>query len=189
MGDAEQLRKTMAALLRRRRSESSLTRDQHGWVALHALAEAAGTQLDRVVSVEEVERAARAAQAHDFIAELPDGYETMIGERGVRLSGGQKQRVAIARAVLIDPRVLIFDDSTSAVDAETESRIQQALNELLRGRTAFVIAQRVSTVREADRILLLEGGRIVEQGGHVALMQSGGRYRELCERQLIRMEG
>jgi ATP-binding cassette subfamily B protein len=120
----------------------------------------------------EVEAAARAAQAHEFIAGFPDGYATIVGERGVGLSGGQRQRIAIARALLRDPRILILDDSTSAVDAETEFQIQQALNTLMEGRTSFVIAQRISTVRNAGMILLLEGGKIAAQGAYWRLYQS-----------------
>ena len=108
-------------------------------------------------------RAAKAARIHDFIVSLPDGYDTWVGERGVTLSGGQKQRIAIARTLLLDPRILIFDDSTASVDMETEYLIQQALAELMKGRTTFVIAQRLRTVRRADQILVLRRGQIVEQ--------------------------
>lgn len=131
----------------------------------------------------EVEAAARAAQAHDFIAGFPDGYATIVGERGVGLSGGQKQRIAIARALLRDPRILILDDSTSAVDAETEYQIQQALNHLRRGRTAFVIAQRISTVRTADLILLLDHGRIAARGTHDELLRESALYGEIIDSQ------
>ncbi len=131
----------------------------------------------------EVEAAARAAQAHDFIAAFPDGYATIVGERGVGLSGGQKQRIAIARALLRDPRILILDDSTSAVDAETEYQIQRALDTLMRGRTSFVIAQRISTVRNADLILLLDGGRIVAQGTHDDLLRESALYGEIIDSQ------
>lgn len=133
--------------------------------------------------LEAVMAAAKAAQAHEFIAELPDGYETLVGERGVGLSGGQKQRIAIARALLLDPRILIMDDSTSSVDAETEYKIQQALEKLQKGRTTFVIAQRISTVREADKILLLENGRLAAEGTHKELMQSSELYVEILETQ------
>ena len=134
-------------------------------------------------SDEEVIHAAQAAQAHEFIVELPEGYDTEVGERGVGLSGGQKQRVAIARALLVDPRILILDDSTSSVDAETEYNIQQALEILMQGRTSFVIAQRISTVRNADQILLLGEGRLAAQGTHEELMQSSELYVEILETQ------
>jgi ATP-binding cassette subfamily B protein len=133
--------------------------------------------------LEAVMVAAQAAQAHEFIAELPDGYETPVGERGVGLSGGQKQRIAIARALLLDPRILIMDDSTSSVDAETEYKIQQALEKLQKGRTTFVIAQRISTVRDADNILLLENGRLAAEGTHKELMQTNELYVEILETQ------
>ena len=135
-------------------------------------------------ALEEIIAAAKAAQAHDFIMEMPDGYDTVVGERGVTLSGGQRQRVAIARALLLDPRILILDDSTSSVDTQTERLIQQALDTLMEGRTTFVIAQRLSTVRRADQILVLEEGRIVERGTHADLLARGGLYREIYELQL-----
>jgi ATP-binding cassette, subfamily B, multidrug efflux pump len=131
----------------------------------------------------DVESAARAAQAHDFVSEFPDGYATVIGERGVTLSGGQRQRIAIARAILRDPRILILDDSTSAVDAETEYQIQQALDRLMRGRTSFVIAQRISTVRSADLIILLDGGRIAALGTHDDLLRDSPLYGEIIDSQ------
>ena len=134
-------------------------------------------------SDEQVMHAAQAAQAHEFIAELPDGYDTLVGERGVGLSGGQKQRVAIARALLVNPRILILDDSTSSVDAETEYKIQQALEILMQDRTSFVIAQRISTVRNADQILLLGEGHLAAQGTHEELMQSSELYVEILETQ------
>jgi ATP-binding cassette subfamily B protein len=137
---------------------------------------------------EEIEAAARAAQAHEFIVQLPDGYQTVVGERGVTLSGGQRQRVAIARALLMDPRILILDDSTSSVDTETERLIQQALEKLMEGRTTFVIAQRLSTVRRADLILVMQDGRIVERGTHQELLAQGGLYREIYELQLRQQE-
>jgi ATP-binding cassette subfamily B multidrug efflux pump len=131
----------------------------------------------------DVERAARTAQAHEFILAQPNGYDTMVGERGVGLSGGQKQRVAIARALLVNPRILIFDDSTSAVDAETEYLIQQALQTLMTGRTSFVIAQRISTVRNADLILVLDAGQVVAQGKHADLMEDSPIYAEILASQ------
>jgi ATP-binding cassette, subfamily B, multidrug efflux pump len=133
---------------------------------------------------EEVEAAARAAQAHDFIAEMQDGYETRVGERGVGISGGQKQRVAIARALLTDPRILILDEATSSVDAETEHLLQQALDELMRGRTSLVIAQRLSTVQNADVVLVLRDGRVVEKGSHEELLALGGEYTRIYNLQL-----
>jgi ATP-binding cassette subfamily B protein len=127
--------------------------------------------------------AAEAAQAHQFIMETPQGYDTPVGERGVTLSGGQKQRIAIARALLRDPRILILDDATSSVDTETERLIQLALVRLMRGRTSFVIAQRLSTVREADLILVLEKGRIASKGTHDELLRTSGLYTEIYQRQ------
>jgi len=136
-------------------------------------------------SMEEVEAAARAAAAHKFITELPQGYDTVVGERGVGLSGGQRQRVAIARALLADPRILILDDSTSSVDLKTEREIQEALRRLMQGRTTFVIAQRLSTVQQADKILVLDNGRIVQEGTHAQLVQQGGVYQQILESQIL----
>ncbi len=133
---------------------------------------------------EEVVAAAKAAQAHDFITAFPDGYDTLIGQRGVNLSGGQKQRIAIARALLVQPQVLILDDSTSAVDVETEAKIQAALDKLMVGRTSFVIAQRISTVLNADKIVVLDRGQIAARGTHAELMASSPIYREIYESQL-----
>lgn len=132
---------------------------------------------------EEIERAARAALAHDFIQELPERYETVIGERGIRLSGGERQRIAIARAILKDAPILILDEATSALDAESEHGVQQALLNLMAGRTVIVIAHRLSTVRRADRIVVLDGGTIVEEGTHAELLRRGGLYSRLYERQ------
>jgi ATP-binding cassette subfamily B multidrug efflux pump len=133
---------------------------------------------------EEVEAAAKAAQAHDFIVGFPEGYDTVVGQRGVNLSGGQKQRIAIARALLVNPRILILDDSTSAVDVEMEVLLERALEELMRDRTSFVIAQRISTVLTADKILVLDNGRIAAEGDHATLMGSSPIYREIYESQL-----
>ena len=132
----------------------------------------------------ELMAAARAANAHDFIMQLPEGYDTEIGERGVKLSGGQKQRLALARAILADPRILILDEATSSVDAEAEYLIQQALERVLKGRTALVIAHRLSTIRNADKIIVLDRGRIAEVGRHPELMQRGGLYSQLYQRQM-----
>jgi ATP-binding cassette subfamily B protein len=132
----------------------------------------------------EIVAAAQAAQAHEFIASLPNGYDTYVGERGVTLSGGQKQRVAIARALLSNPGILILDDATASVDTQTERLIQQALAALMNGRTTFVIAHRLSTVRRADLILVLHKGHIVARGTHETLLHSSPEYREIYERQL-----
>lgn len=137
---------------------------------------------------EEVIAAAKAAQAHDFIMSFPEGYHTHVGERGATLSGGQKQRVAIARALLLDPRILILDDSTSAVDLNTEAAIQQALDTLMKGRTSFVIAQRISTVMNADKIIVLEKGRIVAEGRHKELMEESPIYAEIYNSQILAHE-
>jgi ATP-binding cassette subfamily B protein len=127
----------------------------------------------------EVEAAARAAHAHDFIMNLPAGYDTIVRERGTRLSGGQRQRIAIARALLKNPPILILDEATSALDSESERLIQQALRALLQGRTAFVIAHRLSTVRDADRIVVVKDGGIAEIGKHADLIGAGGYYASL----------
>ncbi len=133
---------------------------------------------------EEVVMAAKAAQAHDFIMGFPDGYDTMVGQRGVNLSGGQKQRIAIARALLVKPSILILDDSTSAVDVETETKIEEALEEQLKDTTSFVIAQRISTVLKADKILVLDNGLIAAEGNHSQLMETSPIYREIYDSQL-----
>ena len=130
---------------------------------------------------EEVVQASMAANCHDFIMEFPDGYETLVGERGTRLSGGQRQRISIARALLRNPRILILDEATSALDSESEAQIQEALDRLMKGRTTFTIAHRLSTVMEADTILVLEDGKIVERGKHAELATAGGLYAHLCE--------
>jgi ATP-binding cassette subfamily B protein len=135
-------------------------------------------------SDEEVMAAAQAAQAHDFIMKLSNGYDTRIEERGVNLSGGQKQRIAIARALLLRPSVLILDDSTSSVDVETETKIQDAMKTWLKDSTAFVVAQRISTVLHADKILVVDEGKIVAQGTHKELMKSSAVYQEIYESQL-----
>lgn len=132
--------------------------------------------------------AAVAANAHDFISEFPDGYQTQVGERGVTLSGGQKQRIAIARALLIDPRILILDDATSSVDTQTEHLIQQALDRVMEGRTTFVIAQRMSTILKADQIIVLRDGEIIQHGTHETLLADGGLYEEIYKLQLEEQE-
>jgi ATP-binding cassette subfamily B protein len=134
---------------------------------------------------EEVVAAAKAAAAHDFIMSFTEGYETPVGERGTTLSGGQKQRIAIARALLLNPRLLILDDSTSSVDLITESKIQKALDTLMRGRTSFVIAQRITTVLNADQILVLDKGQVVASGKHADLMEDSAIYAEIYNSQLV----
>ena len=130
---------------------------------------------------EEIEEAAKAANAHDFIMELPDGYNTMLGDRGVNISGGQRQRIAIARAILKDPRILILDEATSALDTESERVVQEALNRLMVGRTSIIIAHRLSTIKNADRILVLDKGKLVEDGTHDELMEKNGLYAHLYQ--------
>jgi ATP-binding cassette subfamily B protein len=133
-------------------------------------------------SREEVEQAARAAQADDFIRALPDGYDTLVGERGLTLSGGQRQRISIARAILAQPRILILDDATSSVDASTEQQIKLALRDLMEGRTTFVIAHRLSTIALANDIVVLENGRIADRGTHEQLLERSELYREIVEK-------
>jgi ATP-binding cassette, subfamily B, multidrug efflux pump len=167
----------------------SALRAQMG-VALQEAVLFSGTIRDNIrygrpeASDEEVIAAARAAQAHDFIAALPDGYDMLLGQRGVNLSGGQKQRIAIARALLVRPKILILDDSTSAVDVETEAQIEAALEEMMSDATIFVVAQRISTVLTADKIVVLDRGRIAAVGAHAELMESSPIYREIYESQL-----
>jgi ATP-binding cassette subfamily B protein len=133
---------------------------------------------------EQVIAAAKAAQAHDFVRSFPQGYDTLVGQRGVNLSGGQKQRLSIARALLVQPKVLILDDSTSAVDVETEAKIQAELDTLMENRTSFVIAQRISTVLNADKIVVLDDGRVADVGTHEELMGRSAIYQEIYESQL-----
>jgi ATP-binding cassette subfamily B protein len=131
----------------------------------------------------ELEAAARAANIHDLVASLPRGYDTMVGERGYRLSGGEKQRLAIARVILKDPAILVLDEATAHLDARSEALVQDALERVMAGRTSFVIAHRLSTVLAADRILVLDEGRLVEEGSHAELLRSGGLYARLYETQ------
>jgi ATP-binding cassette subfamily B protein len=133
----------------------------------------------------EIAAAARAANAHAFIERFPQGYQTLVGERGVQLSGGQKQRVAIARAVLKDPRILVLDEATSALDAESEHLVKEALERLMKGRTTLIIAHRLSTVKDADRVVVLDAGRIVQSGPHSMLLREDGLYRRLVEKQFV----
>lgn len=133
------------------------------------------------ISREDIIDAAKRAQAHDFIMELPDGYDTMLGERGLGLSGGQKQRIAIARALILNPSILVLDDATSAVDMKTEREIQLALKEVMKNRTTFIIAHRLSSLRHADEILVLHEGQIKERGSHKTLIQKQGIYKNIYD--------
>jgi ATP-binding cassette subfamily B multidrug efflux pump len=136
---------------------------------------------------EEVIQAAKAAQIHDYIASLPKGYDTLVGERGLTLSGGQRQRVAIARVLLTDPRILILDDSTSNVDAETEVLIRKAIDALLEERTALIITQRASTCENADKVVVVDEGRVTAVGRHTGLLKTSEKYRMLMESQTLTM--
>jgi ABC-type multidrug transport system fused ATPase/permease subunit len=131
--------------------------------------------------MEQIIDAAKRAQAHEFIMEMPDGYDTLLGERGMGLSGGQKQRIAIARAILINPSILVLDDATSAVDMETEFKIQKAFKEVMDGRTTFIIAHRISSLKHADEILVLDNGVVVERGIHEDLLKNNGPYQRIYE--------
>jgi ATP-binding cassette subfamily B protein len=137
---------------------------------------------------EEVEAAARLAQAHEFVAELPERYDTVIGERGITLSGGQRQRVAIARALVLDPRILVLDDATASVDATTEARIRLGLRQAMAGRTTIIIAHRLSTIALADELVVLDRGRIAARGTHDELLATSAVYREIYEHGLLERE-
>ena len=137
---------------------------------------------------EDVARAARLAQADEFIAELPDGYETMVGERGITLSGGQRQRIAIARALILDPRILILDDATASVDATTEARIRLGLREAMKGRTTLIVAHRLSTIALADELVVLDRGRIAARGTQAELLEGSPVFREIYEHGLLERE-
>jgi ATP-binding cassette subfamily B protein len=140
------------------------------------------------MSDEEVERVSRLAQAHEFVEQLPQGYDTVIGERGITLSGGQRQRIAIARALALDPRILILDDATASVDATTEAQIRAGLREVMSGRTTLIIAHRLSTIALADEIAVLDGGRIVSRGTHEELLETSPVYREIYEHGLLEQQ-
>jgi subfamily B ATP-binding cassette protein MsbA len=134
-------------------------------------------------TLEEIKQACRVAHCDEFILQFPEGYDTIVGERGIKLSGGQRQRVSIARAILANPRILILDEATSSLDSESEQMIQDGLRELRSGRTTFVIAHRLSTIRSADQILVIESGEIVERGTHAELLSLDGRYKQLYDKQ------
>jgi ATP-binding cassette subfamily B protein len=155
------------------------TIEQDVFLFSRTIAENIGFSLSGRTDPEEVERAARAAQAHEFIMSFREGYDTLIGERGVTLSGGQRQRIAIARALLTDPRVLILDDSTSAIDSATEDEIQQAIRRVLRGRTTLLITHRLSQIRWADRVIVLHHGELVDQGTHHELLERCSLYQRI----------
>jgi ATP-binding cassette subfamily B multidrug efflux pump len=163
---------------------------RHIGISLQEVVLFSGTIRDNIrygrpdASNEEVVEAAKVAQAHEFIMGFPNDYDTMVGQRGVNLSGGQKQRVAIARALLVKPTILILDDSTSVVDVETEAKIEKALEVLMEDRTSFVIAQRISTVLKADKIIVLDNGQITAEGSHVDLLETSPIYREIYDSQL-----
>ncbi len=134
-------------------------------------------------TAEEIADAASKANAHDFICKFPEGYETIVGERGIKLSGGQRQRIAIARAILKDPAILILDEATSSLDSESEQLVQEALDNLMKNRTSFVIAHRLSTIRNAHKIVVIDKGTVTEQGSHEQLMANNGLYRKLNDMQ------
>ena len=139
-------------------------------------------------TMEEIEQACKTANIHDFIMTLPDGYDTYVGDRGVKLSGGEKQRVSIARGLLKNPRIVIFDEATSSLDSNSESLIQDAIEPLLKNRTSMIIAHRLSTIMAADEIYVVDGGRIVEHGTHFELLKNEGIYKDLYEKQFRRLE-
>ena len=136
----------------------------------------------------DLEAACRAANIHDFISELPDGYDTVVGERGYRLSGGEKQRLALARVILKDPRILVLDEATSSLDSESEALIQEALKRVMAGRTSIVIAHRLSTILAADQILVIDRGRVLERGTHAELLAQKGLYAQLYKTQFRKLE-
>jgi len=137
---------------------------------------------------EQIEQACRTANIHEFIAALPEGYDTLVGERGIKLSGGEKQRISIARCLLKDPRIVIFDEATSSLDSGSEAAIQDAIEPLMSGRTGLIIAHRLSTIMSADQIYVVSEGRIVQHGTHGELLEAGGLYKELYDIQFRRME-
>jgi ATP-binding cassette subfamily B protein len=155
------------------------TIEQDIFLFSHTIAENIAFGARGSVSQAQIEDAARQAQAHEFITSFPKGYETVIGERGAMLSGGQRQRLAIARAFLSDPAILVLDDSTSAIDSNTEDQIQRAMHHILKGRTTFLITHRLSQIRRADHILLMKNGRLIAQGSHNDLMETTPAYRQV----------